>query len=91
MEVDGDEDLPNTPPEVKEAAHLVTLELLPLKSRARYKREYDMFMRWRQEKKNEKLFRVGSFGVHVGTSQSAKIIDFMVTIFDAESKLGCEQ
>jgi hypothetical protein len=51
MEVDSDEDLPNTPPEVKEAANLVTLELLPLKSRARYEREYDMFMRWRQEKK----------------------------------------
>jgi hypothetical protein len=51
MEVDCDEDLPNTPPEVKETANLVTLELSPLKLRARYEREYDMFMRWRQEKK----------------------------------------
>jgi hypothetical protein len=30
MELDSDEDLPNTPPEVKEAANLVTLELYPL-------------------------------------------------------------
>jgi hypothetical protein len=34
MEVDSDEGLPNTPPEVKEAGNLVTLELLPLKSKA---------------------------------------------------------
>jgi hypothetical protein len=47
MEVeDSVVNLPNT--EIKEAAKLVSLELLPIKSRARYGKEYNGLLRWRQ-------------------------------------------
>lgn len=50
MEENNGDILPNTPPHIVEAANLATLDLLPVKSKARYEKEYELFMKWRQVK-----------------------------------------
>jgi hypothetical protein len=59
MEVeDSVVNLPNT--EIKEAANLVSLELLPIKSRARYGKEYNALLRWRQVVRSASLASTSS-------------------------------
>lgn len=40
-----------TPPEIREAAQLASLDLLPAKSRKLYEQAYDKFLSWKTEKK----------------------------------------
>lgn len=45
-----DETIVGTPPEIAEIAKIATLDLLPEKSKARYKKERDNFLAWCEEK-----------------------------------------
>lgn len=45
-----DSDFPNTPPDVAEQANIVTLNLLPEKSRDKYETQYRKFITWCQDK-----------------------------------------
>lgn len=47
---DSENDIPNTPPEIQEAASVASLNLLPEKSRKLYMTTYDAFLNWRKEK-----------------------------------------
>jgi hypothetical protein len=59
MEVeDSVVNLPNT--EIKEAANQVSLELLPIKSRARYGKEYNALLKWRQVVRSASLASTSS-------------------------------
>lgn len=54
MNSDAEEELlMGTPPEITEAAMSATGNLLPIKSRSQYERQYRIFMDWRLENKIE--------------------------------------
>lgn len=55
MESDSDNDLELTPPNIREAAKLTTLNLLPETSKKMYQRAYNLFLDWRRDQ-NAKSF-----------------------------------
>lgn len=51
MDVENENDFPLTPPEIREAAEVASLNLLPEKSRKLYNKTYESFLKWQNEKK----------------------------------------
>lgn len=52
--MDSDSDMSCTPPDIADTAKMVTLNLLPEKSRKKYEKQYDLFMSWCNTRKVSK-------------------------------------
>lgn len=50
MDPSSDDEVSNTPPEIREAAKIASLNLLPEKSKKLYLSAYTSFMAWRESK-----------------------------------------
>lgn len=48
-DIEEDSDIGFTPPEIREAAKIVTLDLLPEKSKIKYLKQYKIFCNWCEE------------------------------------------
>lgn len=55
MEIDDISDISCTPPEIAQVAKLVTLNLLPEKSRSKYEKQYELFRKWCESQGTQKI------------------------------------
>lgn len=70
MESDNDSNYSNTPPRLREEAISAYNNLLPSKSKSRYEKHYDLFLKW---KKNEKIKKTSENIILAYISEMSKI------------------